>query len=225
MFERILFSTLTENLRKLAGNARALKAFTDTIAGLNEKLNEPERVQDLIKAFAAQEKPVIHGYARDDTEFPCWSIVLANGTEDLRFLSDETGDNDDDGHPIKESIWSNTYQVLVYSKHPDVCLYFYKLAKALFLQSRTEMIELGGMVNVGTVSGAELQPDRVYLPAFLFVRALSITVLEEDEGVPDLALNDEPLPATAVGGLHIRDDSRPPDGVSHNIFVYTDESE
>lgn len=226
MLERILYTTLTDGLRQVAASPTALRAFVEALPGL-EAPAETQAVADLVKAFAAQPRPVIHGYARDDTQFPVWSIVLAGEQEDIRSLGDESDDDDETGQPILSSVWNSTYQILVYSLHPDTTLYLYQLLRALLLQRRHEMIRLGDLMNVSAISGAELSPDQVYMPAFLFTRGITMTAQAEQRGFGLLGAPPgapaQPLPVRRIAGLHIRDDRAPPDGLPHDVGSYVAE--
>lgn len=225
MFERVLFDVLLEALGQVAESPRALDLFVSGLP-LDTTLDEPTAVKDLIKRFAEQKRPIIHSYARDDTEFPCWAIVLAAETEDTRALGDETADDDEDGLPIKASVWNSTFQVLTYSRHPDETLYLYHLLRAILIERRTELVRRGKLANISTLSGAELSPDQVYLPEFLFVRATSLTAMAELGGLallPPPEGQAQPLPVRQITGLHVRDD-RLNDGLRHNVGVL-DETE
>lgn len=222
MFERRLFQVLTDALARVSDRADVLDAFLAQLP-LDATRGEVETVRSMILDFARSARPVIHGYAREDTDFPVWAIVLANEQETTRFLGDESDDDDAQGQPEKASVFQATYQVLVYTRHPDVTLYLYQLLRAILISRRQEMIRRAeGSLNVGSLSGAELSPDRIWLPAFLFVRAASLTTESVEYGLAGLGESDtdQPLPVTRVTGLHVEDPRAPPDGLRHRVRTY-----
>lgn len=219
MFERVLYDVLADSLARLVDNPAALDAFLDRLPLQGDE--ERAGVRDLVLGFAGADRPVIHGYARADTVFPVWSIVLASENESLRALGDETGDDDDDGQPIRASVWDSTFQVLVYSQHPDVTLYLYQLLRAVMISRRVELVQRSGAMNVTTLSGAELSPDRLWLPEFLFVRALTLTAQATVEGLFNLQANDaQTSTARRIVGVHVEDPRAAPDGIRHLVRPY-----
>ena len=220
MFERTLFKTLTEGLQQLVQRPRALEAFLDQLP-LDEALGEPAKARTVILDFAAQERPVIHGFARAETVFPVWSIVLAGESETMRALGDESDDDDGFmGEAVITSVWKSTYQIFVYSKLPDTTLYLYQLAKALLNARRHELIRAGGNVlDVGGFTGQDLFPDTEKLPAWLFVRTLSLTATVEEKGLSLLGPPKgvaQDLPVRQVVGVHVHD-PRVVDGIRHLV--------
>lgn len=224
MFERVLHQVLTESLEQLLEQPTALQAFLDTLP-LDAVLGEPAAVRDLIRSFAQQTRPVIHGYARAETAFPVWAIVLAGEQEDLRALGDESADDDDRGQPVMASVWNSNYQILVYSQAPDVTLYLYQLVRAILLTRRHELIRRAGLMNISTIQGAELSPDQLYLPEFLWVRVASLTAVAEQRGISLLGPppgQAQDLPPRTILGVHVHD-PRVSDGTRHLVTTYEPE--
>lgn len=222
MFERALYDILTESLQRVVERAPVLTAFLDSLP-LDRDLGEREAVRKIVEDFAAMTRPVIHGYARSDTGMPVWSIVLATDSEDVRPIGDETDDDDDDSQPIKGSVFKSTYQVLVYSEHPDVTLYLYQLVRAILIARRSDLTTRAGVLNVTNLAGGELSPDRIWMPEHLFVRAVSLGADAEVRGLPGLAdppEDDQGLRAGRVVGVHVNDPGRPLDGLSHRVTPY-----
>ncbi len=220
MFERVLYSVLTESVKRLETDSRLRKAFIKTLS-LDQTTYEPAKVEEVLLQFAGNDSPVIHSYAREDTTFPVFSLVMAAEQEDTRALGDETGDKDDHGQPIRASLWNSTHQVLVYAKHPDVTIYLYALARAIMISRRVELIERADLTNMSALSGAELSPDAIWLPEFLFVRAMTVTVVGEQRALPEFGPGSGlPLPIKGVTGLHVRDPSIPNDGLTRTVEPY-----
>jgi hypothetical protein len=222
MFERVLYTVLKDALEQFVQNKPVIDSFLAEQA-LEDEI-ERESVRDIILKFAQQKKPIIHSYARDDTKFPVWAIVLSGESEGMRCLGDESDDDDEYGEPIKSSIWNATFQILVYSEHPDVTLYLYSILKGLILERRVELIRRGNLLDTPSINGGEVSPDQVYMPAFLFVRALTITAQGEERGVSSLPQDStgtgQALPVTQVTGLHVFDPDMPPDGLRHRVTTY-----
>lgn len=219
MFERVLYDVLADSLARIAERPEALDGF---LAGLPlQDDTERDALRAIVLDFARSARPVMHGYARSDTAFPVWSIVLASENESLRALGDETGDDDEDGQPIRASVWDSTFQVLVYSQHPDVTLYLYQLLRAVMISRRVELVQRSGAMNVTTLSGAELSPDRLWLPEFLFVRALTLTAQAVVEGLFNLQdIDAQPSTARRIVGVHVDDPRAGPDGLRHLVRPY-----
>lgn len=224
MFERVLYDVLTDSLRRLVERPQILDGFLADLSFQDDA--ERAGVREVVLEFARSERPVMHGYARADTAFPVWSIVLAGEQESLRALGDETGDDDEDGEPIRASVWDSTYQVLVYSQHPDVTLWLYQLLRAALISRRMELVQRSGAMNVTTLSGAELSPDRIWLPEFLFVRAFTLTAQAVTRGLTGLfPIDAQPSTARRIVGVHVDDARAEPDGLRHLVRAYGGEQE
>ena len=126
--------------------------------------------------FANKGMNVVTGYPRSDSTFPLVAITLTADSEDENFLNDDAGYIDDTDDPyymqdIKSAIWSYTYQLFVYTEHPDITAYYYEIVKSILLHSLNVLSDLD-CFNFG-ISGSELVPDPRYMPEHLFVRQLT----------------------------------------------------
>lgn len=223
MIERHLYEVLTESLQAIVQHPTQIDEIFRR-RGLEEE--ELVRIRATVLRFAGREHPVIHNFARDDVQMPVWSIILAGEAEETRFLGDEAGflGEDETDEPMSgevlSSLFRSTYQILIYSEHPDVTLYLYTLAKAFVVSNRHEIMRRAQVLEVGPIGGADLAPDTEWLPANLFVRALSVGVLyEEQQPGPGQGLR-----IRSVTGIHVRDGT--PDagtGVRKLIDVENDE--
>lgn len=224
MFERTLHDVLTEALALLASRKDLLDAFV-ALFPFYQPANEDFTVEEVILQFAAQDDPVITAYPSTETDLPVWTIVLAGEQEGEIGLSGEESDDDDDGNPTYGSVFNSTFQVLIYSKHPDVTVYLYYLVRALLISLRLELVKRDDSVlGITALSGTDLNQDEVYNPANLFVRSATLTVKQEVRGVPSLGPildpDNQTLPVKRVGGVHVLDPGKPKDRVTHGVTVF-----
>ena len=138
-----------------------------------------------IKTYWASHPPtVVSGYARAEGPFPCWAITLMTeeitqdyvgvGQEAL-FLGD--GDEDKDGTKFKRRV-SGSYAVTIYAEHPDVCAFYYRIARRILNVGMWRLLE--GGLNEPVITGAELAPDPRFSPENLFVRRLTVATEYEE---------------------------------------------
>jgi hypothetical protein len=128
------------------------------------------------KLWGEKTPTVKHGYARVDDTFPLYSIVLTSEGESDLYLGNDAGvitDEDDPnvGADVVGSSWDHTYQVLVYSEHPETTLINYEVAKAILIPAMVQLADLACYRM--RMSGADLMPDTRYLPEHLFARTLT----------------------------------------------------
>ncbi len=142
----------------------------------------PDTEIDAIKTALVEEFPTVkHQYARKEDEPPIISIVLGNESEKDHYLGD-FAEQLDDGAEVVSSIWEHTYRLLIYTKHPDLTLYYYEILKAIFV---TAPLEDCGLFQTH-ISGMDLEPDVRYIPAHLFARVLTFSANREFESVDRL---------------------------------------
>lgn len=191
MLERTIFDVLAAGREEATVNSEFLVQFFCSI-GLSEAEAEEIRTFWDSRTIANQADPdspfkgvdIIHQYPRGPNPvFPCWSIVLMNEAEGSdktdRFLGDEGDDVfDDDGNfegACTSSIWKSTYAVYVYAQNPDLCIYYYELARFFLTRGRQFLkSESGGRVLDTAFSGADMAPDPRYDPENMFVRRFMI---------------------------------------------------
>lgn len=173
MIERLLFNTLKDGVA-------FLKANPDEIVTLfsEEELLSVEEAEKVRDYFLAHPPDVIHGYARKDSTFPCWSITLGGEQESQTFLGDEGGFIDDEADPNHgadqfAAIYSYTFNVMVYANNPDVCVYYYHLMKQVIIAA-FPVLKTYDLFDL-RFGGADVAPDAAWVPAGLFLRRVTVT--------------------------------------------------
>ncbi len=175
-----------------------------------------------IRTWFTNDKPTVHhGYARNDTNFPSFHIILANEGEDQHFMGDDAGmvqEGADFGADIISTIWSHTYPILCYAEHPDVTTYMYEIAKSIIMVNAGEFFADQGIFNLD-LSGMDLAPDPRYLPEHLFARQLVFKCNREFCRVDRDSLAGK---AFKVAGIHIDKSGSPRDvgGVKTLVTPY-----
>lgn len=177
MIQRYLYTALKEGIDAILKNPVILDDLFRELYGL-----EVKEVAAIKTVFAAHPPEVIHGYARHDSKFPLFSIVLANEGESQTVLADQAGfvadeDDPDYGTDIESAVWQHTYQVLIYSEHPDVTGYYYEIAKSILIAANDYFVQQG--IFNQKYSGMDLAPDPRYVPERLFLRQLTMTCERE----------------------------------------------
>ena len=204
MIQRFLYTTLKDGLEKVKNDPSILEDIFEELWRL-----APSEVEGIKTAFAAKFPGVIHGYARSDTNFPVFSIVLGNEGEDQHYMGDDAGMIDDTDDPnfgadCLSAIWKHTYQILCYTEHPDLTLYYYEIAKAIFLTANLNSLDLFQV----HISGMDLMPDPRYIPEHLFVRQMSFECNREFMRIDK---NSKLGKAFKVAGIHVDKSGSPSD--------------
>ena len=194
------------------------------MAFLNEKLaflkKYPELIDRLfstgnretlksLKNFITKKKVnVIIGYPREQSQLPCYVIVLAPEQEVPMGLGDEEGLFDEEfdglgGNPdeieddaeaekadminaayetiavtINGTYMATQYRIECWSDNGDLTSYMYAILKWAMWTSRMQMFKLG-WANV-SVSGTDLEPAPDYLPVFVYRRSIMVSAQVEN---------------------------------------------
>lgn len=126
-----------------------------------------------IKAYFADKPPVVmQGYARAGAKLPLISVVLGTENTAQQYLDDYL-EVDDESVEHLGALWQMRFDVLVYTEHPDVTLWYYTIAKYVCMAA-LRFFQLSGM-QTPVFSGSDMEPQPDYLPDVVFVRTLSIT--------------------------------------------------
>ena len=199
----------------------------DRIFGLYQGLEQSEI--DKIKEYFTDHAPtVVHNYAREDHTFPLYAIVLKDESTQQHFLGDFAGlvsaeeafdDYNDIGLTGSEKLaayYRHSYNILVYAKHPDVCVWYYHLAK-YFIERAHDFLVSKGLFDMD-MGGADVIPDPRYVPSFLFTRVLRFSCQREFQLLSD------PIPrGNKLSGAHIQGGDSPSTEVSavnENVGLY-----
>lgn len=204
MIERLIYSILHGGVADLIENPDDFHTLFQHVGGLAE-----EEIEVIREYFTTNPPSVIHNYPRQNVTFPLYAIVLKEERDTMRFLDESGGVLDvedaeelygDESYAGREhlvSIFRHSFLILTMTKHPDVALYYYYIAKLLLSRARNVLVDNGCFgIEMG---GADLRPDPAYGPEHIFVRGLQISVQR-----PFAAL----LPATTprplrIDGIHI----------------------
>lgn len=158
MIERFIFKALQQGVEAMQREPALLERFF-----LEQKKLAKEEVAAISLYFKNKPPSIIHNYARGDSPFPLYAIILAMETEDTRVLGDEGDmigeipddvyaemleagdpiplggldpDNPDSGKDELVSIYKAQYVVLTMTEHPDVTRYYYELCKLFLTRAR-----------------------------------------------------------------------------------------
>jgi hypothetical protein len=205
MIQRFVYATLKTGIQEILDDPTIL----DDIFRENYCLEQSE-VDSIKEAFAAKPPNVIHHYARSESEFPLYSVVLESEQEAEHFIGDDAGMIDEPDDPLFgadriATIFSHDYSILTYTEHPDLTLYYYEIAKSILVVAD---LKSQGLFNTH-ISGMDLMPDPRYIPEHLFVRRMSFKADREFQRID----RDSKLgKAFRLGGIHV-DSSGSPSGV------------
>jgi len=219
MIHRIIHSILTSGVATIVADPTLL----DDLFINNFEL-ESEEVTAIKTYWVAHPPTIVNGYPREDVDFPAVAIILASEGEDQHFIGDDAGqvlDEDSSYYnsDISSGIWKHTYNLPIYTNHPDVTAYYYEIIKMIFSGG------LATLVNDGCFdfhfAGGDLSPDPKYLPHHLFGRQLIFSCSREFQ-VIDRATR--LAKAFALRGIAIDSDGSPSDvgGVVTNVTTFTE---
>ena len=188
MLERVIQHGLQRGIDYLVANPALLERIFANLAAA-----EITKIKD----YLADKPPaVMQGYARAGAKLPMVSVVLGQESSEEHFLDDFL-DVDDENVEHLGSIWQMRFDLLVYTEHPDVTLWYYTIVKYVCLAA-LRYFQLAGM-QVPTFSGGDMEPQPEYLPDVVFVRTLSINCRGEMPYVEAGGLG------RAITGMHLDD--------------------
>lgn len=202
MIQRYLYDTLKQGVQEILGEM----SIIDDIFRVNYCLEQSE-VDSIKTAFQANPPNVIHHYARSESEFPLWSVVLESEEESEHYIGDDAGMIDEPDDPLFgadriASIFTHHYAILTYTEHPDLTLYYYEIAKAILVVAP---LKSQGLFNTH-LSGMDVMPDPQYIPEHLFVRKMRFSADREFERID----KDSKLgKAFRVEGIHVDSSGSP----------------
>lgn len=222
MIERILFNAIQNGIERLTADPSIIEDMFVEIHGL--EASEAAK----IRAHWEEHIPDLHhGYARTDSDFPGFFIVLTGENEAQHWLGEEPAQFLDDpadnryGAPINGSIWKSNFNVLVYAQNPDECLYYYQILKFILIQQDAYLKECGLLFV--HYNGGDMAPDQSWMPAGLFLRRFTLDVQSEyNQITPDGVGR-----AWKVAGIHIDASGAPGEDVGgvQTLITVTDPRE
>ena len=212
MIERFIYTALKKGIEELEANPLRLDRIFVDYYGL-----EQTEVDKIRTYFEANPPSVIHNYARENSKFPLYAIILQGEEETTKVLGAYGGMVDFDealaaddissaGADVFGSIFTHNYEIITYAKLPDVTLYYYYLAKYFMIREHHYFV--ANDLSDLTLGGMDLAPDPRYMPAFLFGRTLRFSCQREMTVIGDPVRRGD-----KVAGLHISGGSvTPPSG-------------
>lgn len=203
MIQRFIFRAMKQGIDAITADPSLLEIIFE-----NFELEEGE-IESIKEQWISKPPHIRHGFARSDDEFPLFALVLVNESEVETVLADDGGIVEDPEDPlygadIRTSFWKHNYNILVFTEHPDVTLYWYEVAKSIILEA--------GFYDVGIydlqLSGGDITPSPEYIPSHLFVRHLTIEVSREFKRIIHTSRLGK---AFKVSGIHIDRSGSPSD--------------
>jgi hypothetical protein len=173
MLERLIWKAITDGIATVTADPQLIVDFFHEEALLD--LSEAEKIRDY---FLENPPHVIHGYARKDGEFPLYAITLTSQGQAQGFIGDEglfhaDPEDPDFGNDDWAAIFEYNFNVLVYTTHPDITLYYFQLLLT-FMVTAEPLFKMKGDAFDITYGGADMVPDASTMPAGLFVRRFQI---------------------------------------------------
>lgn len=212
MLERLLYRELKNQIDNITDDD--LRTFFSSQQRFST--GEVDKVQQV---FSAQRPSVVLGYPRRDVNLPVYSIQLSNEREYQpgTFLGDFLGGIQEEelaelggepallGGDLYGAMYMRELHILVYSVHPDTCLYMYELAKRCIMLARPRYNEEGVLRTM--LYGEDLEPvqDKVFEKQagdWLFRRVLRLQAIElfQIGNDPGLELAG---PVREIRGVHV----------------------
>jgi hypothetical protein len=218
MLERIIFTALKDGIAELVADPNEVRRLFTKLKGLSR--TEAERIADYLRRLPPD---VIHNYPREDSKFPLYAIVLDDENESQKFLDDLGGIVDEEEAAVfddaslegvykRTSIFTSRYNIWVVADDPDVTIAYYQIAKYALGRKRSFLKGLGVLDTQFT--GGDLAPNMNYLPAYLFVRRLTLTAMFEEPVFEEFGAR-----VRSVAGIHVDDDASIPEIGGVNALV------
>lgn len=233
MYERILKSIIVDGIDKLTADTNKLYSILVNSLGLSETEAESFTTyweNDDNRSYRGPPH-VFLGYPRNSEKdrFPGYFITLTGESEAERFLGDHIGQvetmgssGNPRGTPIKGRFYNQQFTILDIAQNPDVCAVYYHLLR-LFILSGQDALRAEGVMDVST-QGADLAPNKQWMPDGYFIRSLSVTLMVED----CYEVDDGHGRAWKLDGVHVDRSGAPGEDVGNVktlVYPYTAEDE
>ena len=186
MIERLIIRALKKGIQDLIDDPRRIDVLFTCALDLDAA--EAQKAREI---FLEKPPTVQFQYPRKNPEFPLYAVVLNSETEEQHALGDFggfLGDSDaatqvvgigglTEATIIRTSTWSHNFAIMTYSRHPDVTLYLYYIAKQILIRER-DFFKEQGVLDI-SFGGRDMGPDENYAPEWVFVRALTMQARRE----------------------------------------------
>lgn len=215
--ERVILDLLNTGIDALVSDLSTSSAGDTVIDDILSVLDSDERVKAR-EYFASHYPDVVLGYPRQGVAFPLIALILQSDSEANRYVGLGEHAEETDGVKTGKEFadWTQgQFGIYVYAEHPDICAWYYRIARRVLQVGKTYLIN--NNLDNPVISGAELAPDPRYTADNLFVRRLVLNVEYEESwtdrdylwesinGAPEEFITDS---ATGLDVRHV--DSRDP---------------
>lgn len=228
--ERILYTVISDGLSELIADPELYEKFI--LGGLSysgmsqqDSTRAKDEASRARAAFEANPPTVVHGFARVDGVFPCFAIVLGGESTEQDYLGEDAMDSyldederlvylDEDGNRSDPHVrrWGHNFDIYTYADHPDLCLYYYYLAKQILVEAGHEF--RAADLDEITLNGADMAPDMRYLPSGMFVRRLGMKLSSDQE-----YFGASREWASSIRGIHVAENSSDATGVDALVTI------
>lgn len=222
MIHRYLYTMITEAVENISDDVSVLDGlFQDNFVLSDEELNT-------IKIYWKAHPPnIINGYPRSDSSFPLIAITLSGDRESEYYLNNDAGMITEEGNPyyhmdLQSTMWDYSYDLLIYTEHPDITAYYYTILKFIIIANSDVLRDLD-VINI-RLEGTELAPDPRYIPEHLFVHRMTFRCESEFIRIDK---NSRWGKAFRVEGIHLDRDASKRDigNVKDNVTIYEEYNE
>lgn len=175
--ERLIRAVLKSEIDRLVVDEDECRRFFAHF--FDASLEDTAERDAYVANFIASHPQVVLGYPRSSEDMPLFTITLISDEEEPDVLGKYAGHTMPGEEPAygdqqyEGAFYRQQVQIGVMAKHPDQTLYLYHFAKLVLLGSR-DALEDAGLMDL-QYSGAELAPNEVYAPSFVFMRSLVCT--------------------------------------------------
>ena len=215
MIERLLWLSVKLGVDRALKDPRFLERHL--LRSYGDMGVKPAEVKRMItafqRAFTDHPTPVIHQFARTNTRWPCWAIVLGDEHEDMSLMGQFAGrmvsnaeaaegssaaPHDPDGDaPVMGAFEAHTFHVFSYAEHPDFALLMYYAAKAFVRRAHPQFVAAG--IHGLKLSGGDIGGEEEFYPPQVYVRRLTLQCGSQQEVIGDL--DEAERRAFSIGGI------------------------
>ena len=170
---------------------RALQTGVDTLTAnpalvaqyIGLQLEDTVESGKVVQSWTNHPPIVVHNYPRSDSQMPCYAItIMSDRTVDQRLgHGEETwfldGMNDPQGNRFSHRN-EITLQILVYATHPEVCMWWYRIARRILITAFPFFLR--NDLDQPRLDGQDLVPEPRYDSEHMFVRRVMLSFQYEE---------------------------------------------
>lgn len=188
MIENAVYQVLTEGAAFFAADLTRLNPVFQP-KGVKALVPDAElaKIRTMFESFYSDTRWLRHSFATSPTHVPCYALMMQEDSPKQKVLGFNTGSRyDTAGAPpvLREyetigTLESNVVRVLTYGVGADQTRYLYRILKYLLLSQVKRLMQLFGQEP--DFNGQEWQPIQMGLPQLVYCRALSVSMMVEEE--------------------------------------------